>query len=176
MSADDRTRPGPTSELDAMAARVAEMCARREWSMHWTARGAYLHLEASELIEAIRGKHGDPVDEAGDVLLVLMSITESAGIPFHDVIAAASAKLGHLMTAPRYAGEARGLDIPAPAFECEVCQSMGFVREPHQDDAEYEPCGPEEAGAFICPNADFHRDQRFASPQVLRSGAGGTKG
>ncbi len=46
----------------------------------------YLHLEASELIEAIRGKHGDPLDEAGDVLFVLMSITEAEGIPFIDVL------------------------------------------------------------------------------------------
>ena len=91
--------------LGDLPARVVAMCKTRGWSMHWTHRGAYLHLEASELIEAIRGKHGDPSDEAGDVLLVLMSITEYAGIPFGEVIARATAKLTTLETAPHYPGE-----------------------------------------------------------------------
>ena len=91
--------------LGDLPARVVAMCKARGWSMHWTHRGAYLHLEASELIEAIRGKHGDPADEAGDVLLVLMSITEYAGIPFDAVIAKATAKLTKLETAPHYPGE-----------------------------------------------------------------------
>lgn len=94
-------------ELNEMAARVVAMCKKRGWSLHWTHRGAYLHLESSELIEAIRGKHGDPNDEAGDVLLVLMSITEYAGIPFSKVIANAKAKLGYLEEAPPYPGEER---------------------------------------------------------------------
>jgi NTP pyrophosphatase (non-canonical NTP hydrolase) len=85
--------------------RIIAMCKARGWSMHWTHRGAYLHLEASELIEAIRGKHGDPVEEAGDVLLVLMSITEYAEIPFWKVIDKAIGKLTHLENAPHYPGE-----------------------------------------------------------------------
>ena len=92
-------------EIDALALRVVEMCKKRGWSMHWTHRGAYLHLEASELIEAIRGKYGDPCDEAGDVLLVLMSITEYAGIPFSQVLSAAEAKLQWLEVAPQYQNE-----------------------------------------------------------------------
>ena len=92
-------------DLDKMAWRVVQMCTTRNWSMHWTHRGAYLHLESSELIEAIRGKHGDPLEEAGDVLLVLMSITEYHGIPFTQVIDQAEKKLSHLETAPRYEGE-----------------------------------------------------------------------
>lgn len=95
-------------ELNSMAARVVAMCKQRDWSMHWTHRGAYLHLESSELIEAIRGKHGDPTDEAGDVLLVLMSITEYNGIPFSEAIAAAERKLQKLETCPPYPGEERG--------------------------------------------------------------------
>lgn len=94
--------PDPLEELPA---RIVAMCKARGWSMHWTHRGAYLHLEASELIEAIRGKHGDPADEAGDVLLVLLSIIEHAGIPLAEVIARATAKLAQLETAPRYPGE-----------------------------------------------------------------------
>lgn len=95
--------------VDEMAADVVAMCKRRGWSMHWTHRGAYLHLESSELIESVRGK-GDstPLEEAGDVLLVLMSITEHAGIPFSDVVNAAKRKLAWLNEAPPYEGEERG--------------------------------------------------------------------
>ena len=97
------------NELNLMAARVVQMCKKREWPLHWTHRGAYLHLESSELIEAIRGKRGEPVDEAGDVLLVLMSITEHEGIPFTQVIESAKEKLAYLEIAPPYPGEERGV-------------------------------------------------------------------
>jgi hypothetical protein len=93
--------------LEKLPPRVLAMCKKRGWSLHWTHRGAYLHLESSELIEAIRGKHGDPADEAGDVLLVLMSITEYAGIPFSTVLTKATTKLEHLESSPPYAGEER---------------------------------------------------------------------
>lgn len=88
-----------------LASRVITMCKHRNWSLHWTARGAYLHLESSELIEAIRGKRGDPKEEAADVLIVLMSITENAGINFDEVVDAATAKVHLLMTKERYKGE-----------------------------------------------------------------------
>lgn len=81
------------------------MCEARGWSLHWTARGAYLHLEASELIEALRGKRGDPTSEAADVLLVLMSITEANGIPWAHVLSQAERTCERLEDAPRYAGE-----------------------------------------------------------------------
>lgn len=102
---DAPVRPASSFEDGELPARVVALCQRRGWSMHWTHRGAYLHLESSELIEAIRGKHGDPTEEAGDVLLVLMSITEYAGIPFWKVLEKATAKLTHLENAPHYPGE-----------------------------------------------------------------------
>jgi hypothetical protein len=67
----------------------------------------YLHLEASELIEALRGKHGDPKSEAADVLLVLMSITEANGIAWLDVVAQATATCARLETCDPYPGEER---------------------------------------------------------------------
>lgn len=97
-----------TAERDGLRlspGRVLDVCNQRGWSLHWTARGAYLHLESSELIEAIRGKRGDPIDEAGDVLIVLTSITENAGITWESVIEAANRKLTELETKPRYKGE-----------------------------------------------------------------------
>lgn len=100
-----------------LAPRVLEMCKARNWSLHWTARGAYLHLEASELIEAIRGKHGSSRCEAADVLIVLMSITENAGIPWMAVEQQARQRVSELMaTADKpYAGEQRELTVtPQP--------------------------------------------------------------
>lgn len=67
-------------------AEVLAICHQLDWSLRWTHRGCYLHLEASELIEAIRGKHGDPAEEAADVLFVLMSVTENAGIAWTSVL------------------------------------------------------------------------------------------
>lgn len=94
------------AQPSALASRVLAMCQKRDWCLHWTSRGAYLHLESSELIEAIRGKGtSTPKEEAGDVLLVLMSITEAAGISFDQVIAEATAKCAKLETLPRYEGE-----------------------------------------------------------------------
>ncbi|HNW88045.1 MAG TPA: hypothetical protein PKN48_00135 [Bacteroidales bacterium] len=47
--------------------------------------GVYLHLEASELIEALRGKRGDPESEAADVLFVLRSMIADKGISWDAV-------------------------------------------------------------------------------------------
>lgn len=79
-----------------LPARILAMCKRRGWSLKWADRGCYLHLESSELIESLRGKRGEPVAEAADVLLVLMSITEHAGIPWADVVKQASVTCGRL--------------------------------------------------------------------------------
>ena len=67
------------------------------------------------MIEAIRGKHGDPKKEAGDVLLVLMSITEYAGISWADVVAEVERNTSDLMTRPPYQGEER--ETPAPPVQ-----------------------------------------------------------
>lgn len=116
-----------TSEEATLAAESLAMCKQRGWSLHWTARGAYLHLEASELIESLRGKGtSTPTEEAGDVLLVLMSITENAGIPWADVIAACRAKVERFKTRPRYAGEEYD---PALAAAAEARESELRARE-----------------------------------------------
>ena len=94
-----------TAGLGGLPAKVLAVCKARNWDLHWTARGAYLHLEASELIESLRGKRGEPVAEAADVLIVLMSITEHAGIPFAKVIETAERTVERLENVPRYKGE-----------------------------------------------------------------------
>jgi len=100
-------RGGPIrrSRTISLPARILAMCKKRGWSMTWSARGAYLHLKASEFIEALRGKRGDPKCEAADVLLVLMSMTEHNGIPWSDVVAQTAATCAKLETMGPYAGE-----------------------------------------------------------------------
>jgi NTP pyrophosphatase (non-canonical NTP hydrolase) len=95
-----------------LPARILVMCKARGWRLDWCARGAYLHLEASELIEAIRGKRGSPTHEAADVLIVLMSITEHNGISWADVVARAEQRVAALTdNLEPYPGEHRD---PAP--------------------------------------------------------------
>ena len=91
-----------------LAKQVIEVCKKRGWSLHWTHRGAYLHLEASELIESLRGKKGIPLEEAADVLFVLMSITEHAGISWKDVEKQTQKLVDDLNVKPRYKGEEFG--------------------------------------------------------------------
>lgn len=86
--------------LDVLAAEVVEVCNLRGWSLHWTGRGASLHLESSELIEAVRGKRGNPTAEAGDVLFVLLSIIQPKGITFASVVAALQEKITELKINP----------------------------------------------------------------------------
>ena len=97
---------GPVDvNVGRLAARALDVCKQRGWSLRWDARLAQMTCESAEFAEAVRGKRGDPVEEAGDVLFVLMSWTESAGIPFADVVAAAERKCLRLEIVPRYAGE-----------------------------------------------------------------------
>jgi hypothetical protein len=82
-----RYRPIPGTTRPSLPERVLSTCRARGYSIDWTERAAVLHLEASELIEAVRGKRGDPTAEAADVLFVLMSITQAHGIEWADVLA-----------------------------------------------------------------------------------------
>jgi NTP pyrophosphatase (non-canonical NTP hydrolase) len=94
-----------------------DVCHQRGWSLHWTARGVYLHLEASELIEAWRGKGVSTVaQEAGDVLLVLFSILGTAGVSWDDALQAAIDKMEELKVKPHYPGEEYSADL-IPASE-----------------------------------------------------------
>lgn len=95
----------PDALVNSLPARVLAMCKARGWDTGWSARGCYLHLESSEFVEALRGKRGEPLSEAADVLLVLMSMTEGNGINFSDVIRKVEEHCTRLETAPRYAGE-----------------------------------------------------------------------
>jgi len=111
MTTEDPTAPAverTISRLADLAVRAVSICVARGWSLRWDARMAQLACESAEFAEAVRGKRGNPVAEAGDMLFVFMSWTESQGIAFGDVVAAAEAKCGRLETADRYPGEQVG--------------------------------------------------------------------
>ncbi len=94
------------SPIAALTRRVLRMAQARKWDLHWSTRGVYLHLEASELIEASRGKGCASVtSEAADVLLTLMLLTESQGISFDEVLDQVEATCAKLETKPPYEGE-----------------------------------------------------------------------
>ena len=74
-----------TVDYEALQARTLRACRQEGWDRGWTSAGCCLHLEASEFIGALRGKHGDPVEEAGDVLFVLLSLAADYGISITDI-------------------------------------------------------------------------------------------
>ena len=91
--------------LDDLGRRAVALCEANGWDLGWRDRGCYLHLEASELTEALRGKGESTVtEEAGDVLFVLLSILNSRGIPFGDVMATIDAKMVALEGVPEPPG------------------------------------------------------------------------
>lgn len=72
--------------LKKKAKAALEVCRRRGWKRSWVEAGCYLHLESSELIEALRGKGGSSAEaEAADVLFVLLSMLEANGVDFDAV-------------------------------------------------------------------------------------------
>jgi NTP pyrophosphatase (non-canonical NTP hydrolase) len=56
------------------ACRALEYSKAKGWERDWSHGGCYLHLEASEFIESLRGKKGDPQKELADTLFVLFSV------------------------------------------------------------------------------------------------------
>lgn len=86
-----------STDLDALAERTVALCKQHGWGLDWKNRGVILHLEASELIEAIRGKGKSTIEaEAGDVLFVLLSILGHHNIAFEEVVATIEAKMGRI--------------------------------------------------------------------------------
>ena len=61
--------------IEGLADKALAVCKQQGWKRDWSLGGCYLHLEASEFIEALRGKGKEPPEnEAADVLFVLLSV------------------------------------------------------------------------------------------------------
>jgi len=86
--------PSKEEILLSLIKRVGD---KHNWKHGWSARGCYLHLESSELIEALRGKGGNPTDEAGDVLGVLMSIIITENLDWNKVLDMAIIKMDEML-------------------------------------------------------------------------------
>lgn len=99
--------------MSDLSQAVIEVCKQRGWSLNWDSRLAYLQLEASEFIEAARGKGGDKRAEAGDVVITAMALLESQGVTWEEANEQAALKIESLRTKPQYAGE-EAARAPAP--------------------------------------------------------------
>lgn len=84
--------------IDAVAEKALAACQSKGWKRGWVEGGCYLHLEASEFVEALRGK-GDssPEEEAADVLFVLLSMLAHRGTKPSDVLAILDKKCDEIL-------------------------------------------------------------------------------
>ncbi len=91
MSAD---RSEVAAYLQAKSVESLAACVARMWRVDWSARGCYLHLEVSELIEACRGKgESSKEEELADVLTVLTSLIGAYRINVNGALAIMDQKL-----------------------------------------------------------------------------------
>ena len=73
-------------DFEDLGKQCLTVCDKQGWERDWREGGCYLHLEVSEFIESLRGKHGLPVEEAGDVMFVLLAMMQEANISFEQSI------------------------------------------------------------------------------------------
>lgn len=85
-------------DIDEFSKETFEFTNKMNWTKNWIKGGCYIHLEASEFIEALRGK-GDPIDELGDLLITIFSVCENYDISIMDGIAAARRKMSEIKVA-----------------------------------------------------------------------------
>lgn len=84
-------------DFDSLARQVLDVCHLKRWPLTWDHRGVYLHLEASELIEAVRGGRNDKIKtEAGDLLFTFIALLASSGVQFGDAVEALQHKINTL--------------------------------------------------------------------------------
>lgn len=69
------------------AEKFYEIAQKLSWRRDWLSAGCYLHLECSELIEALRGKGKESAEhELGDVLFILLSMARHYGIDIDNAL------------------------------------------------------------------------------------------
>ena len=74
-------------DVDIFADEVYDFTVNKMgWEKDWSHGGCYIHLEASEFIESLRCKGGDPVDELGDLLMCIFSVCRNYNIKPSDAI------------------------------------------------------------------------------------------
>lgn len=84
--------------LESVTEKAVQLCGQRGWVRDWRQGGVHLHLEASEFIEALRGKGDEPPQsEAGDVLFVLFTLLVAHGLSPRGALQDLNAKLDKLL-------------------------------------------------------------------------------
>ena len=69
-----------TDRVSDAAHRCYITSVNKNYPMDLLAAGGYLHLEVSEFIEALRGKHGVSHDEAADVLFQFLTLMHARNV------------------------------------------------------------------------------------------------
>jgi hypothetical protein len=88
------TKKSNTSRKASISEAALDLCLAEKWSLDWRERGCYLHLEASELVEAYRGKGDSSVKaEAADTLITLAAIVGASGLSWDAVVQEAFDKI-----------------------------------------------------------------------------------
>ena len=83
-------------DIDEFAKKSLDFCKEMGWTKDWLKGGCYIHLEASEFIEALRGK-GDPLEELGDVLNTVLSVAEYYNLSPSEAILKSKKKMNKIL-------------------------------------------------------------------------------
>jgi hypothetical protein len=132
--------------MEEWRALALKLCRHRGWSEHWTHRLSAHVLESSEFIEALRGKEGDPVEEAGDLLFTALAMIPER-ISLADVFERNQAKVAAMFSKPPYAGEEREPVNAAP---------------PSEEATKLERCGWFGRDSLCAPGCAGHRCEALA--------------
>jgi len=81
--------------LKKCSKEISETCEIMGWEKDWSRGGCYIHLEASEFIEALRGK-GDPLEELGDVLFTILAVADYYNLDLIQALEIGRGKLKHI--------------------------------------------------------------------------------
>ena len=82
--------------FDRLYKKIKQICDEKDWKTDWKEGGSYLHLEASEFVESLRGKKGLPEEEFADVMFVLIAMMKDHNIDFKDGFLALENKLNKM--------------------------------------------------------------------------------
>jgi hypothetical protein len=76
----------PEEYLRYAIGKAVQVCKARGWGRDWKEVGTYLHLEASEFTESLRGKGGHSSErEAAHILFVLFSAMGEHDVDVYEV-------------------------------------------------------------------------------------------
>jgi NTP pyrophosphatase (non-canonical NTP hydrolase) len=89
-------------QLNDLGDNIMSAFTERGWSNSWSERGINILLEAGEFVESMRGKGGDPMDEAGDVLSTFLAMARGNDLDMRDVLTHLNQKLEKVRTGQDY--------------------------------------------------------------------------